>query len=144
MAQHADDAFALLAKLVRADSTVGHEQAAEEVLAGALQQLGFTIERLPIPADIGSDPLAGVPQQSYAGRYNLVARRSGSDPNAPSLLLNGHIDVVPVEDASGWTSPPFAKAPQSHLQRPRQRSPFSLPPRVPSRWPPPPHLGPPS
>ncbi|GAA2753539.1 M20/M25/M40 family metallo-hydrolase [Amnibacterium kyonggiense] len=108
VAQHANEVFALLAELVRADSTVGHEQAAEEVLAAALEQLGFTVERLPIPEGIGADPLAGVPQQSYAGRYDLVARRPGSDPSAPSLLLNGHIDVVPVEDADGWTSPPFA------------------------------------
>lgn len=103
----AEDAFAQLEALVRADSTVGREQEAEEVLAAALEALGFTVERLPISESIADDPLAGVPQTSYAGRYDLVARRRGSDPAAPTLLLNGHIDVVPVEDAGGWTSPPF-------------------------------------
>jgi acetylornithine deacetylase len=103
----APDAFAVLEDLVRADSTVGHEAAAEEVLAAALVELGFTIERLAIPESIAADPIAGVPQQSYAGRYDLVGRRAGTAAEAPSLLLNGHIDVVPVEDAGGWTSPPF-------------------------------------
>jgi acetylornithine deacetylase len=45
----------------------------------------------------------------YDGRYVLVAHRPGSAPNdAPSLLLNGHMDVVPAEDAGGWSTPPFS------------------------------------
>jgi acetylornithine deacetylase len=107
VAAFAPDAFTVLEDLVRADSTIGHEQAAEEVLATALEQLGFAIERLPIPESIADDPIAGVPPLSYAGRYDLVGRRAGSGNAAPTLLLNGHIDVVPVEDAGGWTVPPF-------------------------------------
>src|SRR4051812_30490355 len=68
----APDAFSVLADLVRADSTVGREAAAEEVLAAALERLGFAIERLPIPESIADDPLAGVPQLPYTGRYDLV------------------------------------------------------------------------
>src|SRR5690606_36061188 len=30
-----------------------------------------------------------------------------ADPSGPSLLLNGHIDVVPPGDLSRWTTPPF-------------------------------------
>lgn len=100
-------AFDLLEDLVRADSTIGREAAAEEVLAAALEDLGFTIERLPIPESIAADPIAGVPPLPYADRYDLVGRRAGTGESAPSLLINGHIDVVPVEDAGGWSSPPF-------------------------------------
>jgi acetylornithine deacetylase len=103
----APDAFALLEDLVRADSTLGREDAAQAVLADALRGLGFAAERLPIPEDIAADPLAGIPPRSYAGRADLVARRPGVDARRPSLLLNGHIDVVPVEDAGGWSGPPF-------------------------------------
>ena len=113
--QHVDEAvvalmpgsIALLEDLVRAESTLGRESSALEVLAAALEELDFVIERAPIPDSIAADPSAGVPPLSYAGRYNLVARRPGTDVDAPSLLINGHIDVVPVEDAGGWTSPPF-------------------------------------
>ena len=40
------------------------------------------------------------------GRQSLIYRIRGSDPDAPSLGLSPHIDVVPVE-ATGWTQDPF-------------------------------------
>lgn len=40
------------------------------------------------------------------GRVSLVSRIEGSDPDAPSLCLMGHTDVVPV-NANGWTNDPF-------------------------------------
>jgi acetylornithine deacetylase len=45
-----------------------------------------------------------VPQQSYAGRGNVVGHLTAG--TGPSLLLNGHIDVVPAE-APLWSAPPF-------------------------------------
>lgn len=41
------------------------------------------------------------------GRTSLVARYRGTDPDAPSLCLMGHTDVVPVT-ADGWREDPFA------------------------------------
>ena len=40
------------------------------------------------------------------GRTTLVAKIEGSDPTAPSICLNGHTDVVPV-NADGWSRDPF-------------------------------------
>ena len=40
------------------------------------------------------------------GRASLVARIVGSDPNAPTLCLMGHTDVVPVNSKT-WTRDPF-------------------------------------
>ena len=40
------------------------------------------------------------------GRKSLVARIAGTDPNAPSLCLMGHTDVVPV-NPDGWDRDPF-------------------------------------
>ncbi|MEM7091591.1 MAG: M20/M25/M40 family metallo-hydrolase [Actinomycetota bacterium] len=44
--------------------------------------------------------------ESAPGRVSLVARIEGRDPNAPSLCLNGHTDVVPV-NPDGWDRDPF-------------------------------------
>ncbi|MCP3993392.1 MAG: M20/M25/M40 family metallo-hydrolase [Actinomycetia bacterium] len=40
------------------------------------------------------------------GRRSVVSRIEGSDPDAPSLCLMGHTDVVPV-NADGWSRDPF-------------------------------------
>jgi acetylornithine deacetylase/succinyl-diaminopimelate desuccinylase-like protein len=44
--------------------------------------------------------------EALPNRPSLVARVEGTDPNAPSLLLMGHTDVVPV-NADGWIRDPF-------------------------------------
>ncbi|MGH9300638.1 MAG: M20/M25/M40 family metallo-hydrolase [Acidimicrobiales bacterium] len=40
------------------------------------------------------------------GRTSLVARIEGSDPQAPSLMLMGHTDVVPA-NPKGWQRDPY-------------------------------------
>jgi acetylornithine deacetylase/succinyl-diaminopimelate desuccinylase-like protein len=40
------------------------------------------------------------------GRTSLVARLEGTDPDAPSLCLMGHTDVVPA-NPDGWREDPF-------------------------------------
>jgi acetylornithine deacetylase/succinyl-diaminopimelate desuccinylase-like protein len=52
---------------------------------------------------------AGLDTQRYEsipGRTSIVARIEGSDPEAPSLCLMGHTDVVPVSP-DGWSNDPF-------------------------------------
>jgi acetylornithine deacetylase/succinyl-diaminopimelate desuccinylase-like protein len=51
----------------------------------------------------------GLDVQTYEptpGRTTIVARIEGTDPDAPSLALMGHTDVVPV-NPDGWTRDPF-------------------------------------
>ncbi|SJM59404.1 M20/M25/M40 family metallo-hydrolase [Gulosibacter sp. 10] len=43
----------------------------------------------------------------HPGRSSLIVRVPGRDPSARSLLLIGHLDVVPVETA-GWRRGPFS------------------------------------
>jgi acetylornithine deacetylase/succinyl-diaminopimelate desuccinylase-like protein len=52
---------------------------------------------------------AGLDVQRFTprpGRDSIVARIEGSDPDAPSLCLMGHTDVVPV-NPDGWREDPF-------------------------------------
>ena len=100
-----EQAFGFLEELVRADSTIGREQAALEVLASRFAASGFEVDRIPIPPDIGSDPAAGY-RRSPTTAATTSSPGSPSDAG-PSLLFNGHIDVVPPGDVRQWTSPPF-------------------------------------
>ncbi len=86
----------LLAHLIRNECVndgtkdSGHETTSADVLAQYLGDAGLDLERYePAP-----------------GRESLVARIEGSDPSAPTLLLMGHTDVVPV-NPDGWSQDPF-------------------------------------
>jgi len=68
----------------------GFESRSTDVLAQYLGDTGLELERYT----------------AQPGRENLVARIEGSDPNAPTLLLMGHTDVVPV-NPDGWRRDPF-------------------------------------
>ena len=105
---HAEAAFAFLEALVRTPSTVGHEQAAMEVFAAEAQSLGLTVTRLPFANDQLADPRAGISQNPAAlgpGRFQVLATTPGTGDL--SLLLNGHLDVVPAETPDLWTTLPF-------------------------------------
>jgi acetylornithine deacetylase len=104
----AEGAFAFLERLVAEPSVVGEEAGAQAVVAAELARLGFAVELLDVQESIASDPLAGVPQGSYAGRPVVVGRLCGGE--GPTLLVNGHVDVVPAGWPGLWSSPPFAPA----------------------------------
>jgi acetylornithine deacetylase len=100
----AEAAFSFLERLVAAPSTVGHEQAAQEIVAAELDRLGFEVTEVSVPDEIAADAPAGVAQAPYAGRTDVLGRINPG--GSPSLLLNGHVDVVPA-DAGTWTCDPF-------------------------------------
>jgi len=68
----------------------GHETRNADVLQAYVEGSGVDIERWEPTAD----------------RASFVARLPGTDPNAPSLCLMGHTDVVPV-NPEGWRNDPF-------------------------------------
>lgn len=68
----------------------GEETRNADLLVGYLEGAGLDVERFT----------------PRAGRDSMVARIEGSDPEAPSLCLMGHTDVVPV-NLDGWRHDPF-------------------------------------
>ena len=68
----------------------GDEVRNADVLQQVIQGPGVDVERY----------------EAAPGRVSIVGRIAGSDPNAPSLCLMGHTDVVPVNE-SGWSEDPF-------------------------------------
>ncbi len=103
----AEQSFGFLERLIAAPSTVGQEAAAQRVVQAELDRLGFVTSAMDVPEDIAADPAAGVPQATYVGRPNVVGHLTAGA--GPSLLLNGHIDVVPAEPGR-WSVRPFQPA----------------------------------
>ncbi|MGZ8640419.1 MAG: ArgE/DapE family deacylase [Actinomycetota bacterium] len=101
----AERAFVFLERLVAEPSVVGAEAPAQAVLAEELDRLGFAVGRLPIPEDIEHHDGARIPQLGYEGRDDVVGLL-GPDEGR-SLLVGGHIDVVPAVETGPWSSEPF-------------------------------------
>jgi acetylornithine deacetylase len=98
----------LLVELVRAPTLLGDERAGQAVMRRAFSELG--LEPVDVPLDgaaLRAHPGASPFSWDVAGKANVVARW-GESRGGRSLILGGHIDVVPAEPAEMWSSPPFA------------------------------------
>ena len=108
---HGEAAFAFLEELVRAPSAVGSEQSAMEVFVRHAEAMGLDVRRLPFANAPVLDPRAGITQPAHLltpDRYQVFAATKGEA--SLTLLLNGHLDVVPADSPELWTTPPFEPA----------------------------------
>ena len=104
------DAIALLVDLVREPSLLGEEAGAQQVVRRAFDDLGVAVHEFPIDeARLKEHPGFSPSIVSYEGRNNVVGTHTPKGPvSGRSLILNGHIDVVPVGAQALWTRPPFS------------------------------------
>ena len=102
------ETVALLESLVREPSMLGAEHGALTVMERAFQTLGLTTARVPVEPDaLAGRPGWSPPLIEYAGRENVVAVHRPQRASGRSLLLQGHVDVVPPGPERLWTTPPF-------------------------------------
>ena len=103
---------AFLAKLVQFRSLPGHEQDAQYFYAGKLRSLGLETEVVPsLRQELEKHPAFcddGVP---FKDRLNIVGRWRGSGRKpGRTLILNGHMDVVPTGSEKLWADSPWSGA----------------------------------
>ncbi|NBD29788.1 MAG: ArgE/DapE family deacylase [Alphaproteobacteria bacterium] len=103
-----DRQVAFLSELTSHPSTRGHEQSAQDFMAGELATRGYDIDRWQIDIDEirhlpGFSPVLG----PYQDAVNVVGTHRARTGKGRSLILNGHIDVVPAGPLDMWDSPPF-------------------------------------
>lgn len=110
VAAEQEDAVALLSDLVREPSMLGQEQGAQDIMAGVFGTMGLEVDRFEVDlAAISHLPGFSPPLVDYSGRENVVGISRPKGPaQGRSLILNGHIDVVPPGDESQWSNPPFS------------------------------------
>jgi len=103
-----DEQTAFLSELASHPSTRGFEQSAQRFMADHLAGLGYATDSWEIKvSDIahlpGFSPVIG----DYDNALNVVGTHRSQSGRGKSLILNGHIDVVPVGPLDMWDSPPF-------------------------------------
>ncbi|MBL0148592.1 MAG: ArgE/DapE family deacylase [Ideonella sp.] len=107
--QWRDESVEMLTELVSHPSLLGQEASAQRVMKRRFAGLGlrvheFAIDEARLKAHEGWSPSI----LPYDGRPNVVGIHEPKGPvRGRSLILNGHIDVVPVGATALWSRPPF-------------------------------------
>ena len=104
-----DKEVAFLADLVRFPSTRGNEAPLQDWMARQMAARGYGVDRytladVPLPAHPKASPMVDVGPQTSV---QVVATYRAANPTGRSLILQGHIDVVPEGPAEMWTYPPY-------------------------------------
>lgn len=92
-------------ELIAVPSLSGEETAAQEVVAAQLARGGLAVETwdIDMPA-LAADPWFSAEVDRPTAR-GVLGRLGNGD--GPTLLFDGHVDVVPAGDPGDWTTPAF-------------------------------------
>jgi acetylornithine deacetylase len=103
-----DEQVAFTQQLVKFPTTRGSEQTAQDFMATELRRRGYGVDRWRIDvADIENLPGYSIVDTSYENTINVVGAHRADTVKGKSLILNGHIDVVPAGPLDMWNTPPF-------------------------------------
>jgi len=98
-----------LSRFVQCPSLPGEETSAAEFLEVELAKLGLASERIMLRTEELKDlPLYSPACCPDGGRFNVLARHEPTISTGRSVLINGHLDVVPTGPHELWTESPFA------------------------------------
>lgn len=98
----------LLQRLVSFPSVTGQEGAIQEFIAARLEELGLVVKVWePDLGRLAQHPAFVPVAQDYVGRPNVIAVLPGAG-GGRSLLLNGHVDVIPPGPECAWPHGPWS------------------------------------
>ena len=104
-----DDQIAFTQDLVRYPSLRGQEHTAQAFVYESLAERGYAMDRWSIDvAEIEAHPGFSPVAVNYDNALNVVGTHRAKSELGRSLILNGHIDVVPTGPLDMWAHPPFA------------------------------------
>lgn len=105
-----DDLITFLQKMVQTSSLPDHEHDVQNLVVQKLRSMGLEVDIVPSNfEDIKNHPAFGDDGFSPTDRINVVGRWVGTQTGeGKSLILNGHVDVVPVGDLSLWHDSPWS------------------------------------
>lgn len=104
------DLVAFVQSMVRTASLPDHEHDVQNLVVRRLQSMGLEVEIVPSNfEDLREHPAFGDDGFSPSERINVIGRWPGTQRGeGRSLILNGHVDVVPVGDLLLWSDSPWS------------------------------------
>ena len=100
-----DEMIGYICELISIKSLTGEEKEAQENVAAKLESIGMKVDRWNLNLEELSkhpDYSIEVDRKEGHGVVGITGNNEGK-----SLILNGHIDVVPPGDESNWDNPPW-------------------------------------
>ena len=103
-----DDIVIFIQTLVRSPSLANNEGPVQNIISDKLKSLGFEAEKVPVRFDELKDhPAFNDDGYSPDSRFNVVGNWK-SNGKGKSLILNGHVDVVPTGSLELWDKSPWS------------------------------------
>lgn len=97
----------LLQSWVREASVQGKERSIQESIAETLHAMGLEVDLWVMEGDeLLQHPYFVSPRTAFADSPNVVGVWKGTG-GGRSIILNGHVDVVPAGDPAQWSHDPF-------------------------------------
>jgi len=94
--------------MMRYPSLRGQEHKAQVCFYDALARRGYSMDRWAIDvAEIEDHPGFSPVKVDYSNAINVVGTHKPTTIQGRSLILNGHVDVVPTGPLEMWARPPF-------------------------------------
>jgi acetylornithine deacetylase len=103
-----DDQIKFTQDLVRIPSQMREEQLAQDFIASAMKERGYGVDRWQLDvAELEDHPGFSPVEGAYDNALNVVGTHRPQKEEGRSLILNGHIDVVPVGPLQQWSANPY-------------------------------------
>jgi acetylornithine deacetylase len=99
---------AFTAELVRCPSTRGNEHTVQDLMARAMRERGLAVDRFAMdPEAILRHPGGSKISAEHSAAPIVVGIHRPRQETGRSLILQGHVDVVPAGPLDMWPDPPF-------------------------------------
>jgi acetylornithine deacetylase len=109
-----EEIIAFLRDLISFPSITGNEYEIQQFIVEKLGNMGIEIDQWePDHGELRKHPAYVAADRGYDKRPNVVGVHKGSG-GGRSLLLNGHVDVIPPEPLDAWAHEPWAGDLQDH------------------------------
>jgi acetylornithine deacetylase len=106
-----DEQIAFTQDLVRHPSQRGQEHTAQDFMFEAMKRRGLAMDRWSIDVNsIKDHPGFSPVAVNYDNAINVVGAHRPREATGKSLILNGHIDVVPTGPLDMWSFQPYEPA----------------------------------
>jgi acetylornithine deacetylase len=103
-----EDQLAFTQELVRHPSLRGQEHTCQDFIHEAMRGRGYAMDRFAIDvATIEAHPGFSPVKVDYANAINVVGTHRPREEKGRSLILNGHVDVVPEGPRGMWSRSPW-------------------------------------